>query len=77
VDLTETQLELLMTAWACAARGCGVVVQDECLGDAGQLAELGWFERRLDGDDVSWWWTAQPETALDVAKLTNVEGRKN
>jgi hypothetical protein len=54
VDLTEAQFELLMTAWAPHARGCGVVVEDEYLPDADQLAEAGWLERRIEDDKLTW-----------------------
>jgi hypothetical protein len=75
VELTETQLEILSSAWALHARGCGLEVEDEYVPDTDQLAELGWLERRLDGDELTWWWTGRAETALQLNALTTVEGR--
>jgi hypothetical protein len=30
---------------------------------------MGWLERRLIGDELSWWWTPQAEAALNVSGL--------
>jgi hypothetical protein len=76
LELTEIQLDLLLRAWAVSVRGGGLVA-DEHIPELHPLAEEGWLERRLDGDELTWWWTAQAETALAVAKLTSVEGRQN
>jgi hypothetical protein len=41
--------------------------------------KLGWLERRFEPDgEMSWWWTAAGETALEVHNLTSsTEGREN
>ncbi len=79
MDLTDTQLELALTAWALHARGAGMVVADDTYPAAHALAEHGWLERRVEPDgELSWWWTAQAEVALDThALIESVKGRHN
>ena len=69
MNFTETQKELLFNAWLFARDGHGQVVTDDAIPDAHDLAELGWLERRFNGDEMSWWWTPQAERALDVNAL--------
>jgi hypothetical protein len=67
---TETQQDILYRAWLLARDGNGQVVTDEAIPDADALAEAGWLERRIEpGGDMSWWWSAEAEMALDVGEL--------
>jgi hypothetical protein len=71
MDFNETQKDILYRAWLLARRGNGQVVTDEAIPDAHALAEAGWLERRFEPDgDMSWWWTSQGETALELGALT-------
>jgi hypothetical protein len=70
VEFTEAQMEILYTAWAIAPKGHGQVVQEWAEPEADELAEAGWLERRVeDSGDVSFWWTSQAETSLDLNAL--------
>ncbi len=62
-----------------AARdGDGITIADHALPDAHDLAEHGWIERRLIGEDEVWFWTPQAETALDTsALLRSADDRQN
>ena len=72
MDLTEMQCELLCNAWALASKGRGMVLQPEAYPAAHDLAEHGWLDHRFEENgDMSWWWTPQAETALDVNALTS------
>jgi hypothetical protein len=78
MNCTETQAEILATAYLLAREGKGQVVTDDAIPDAHELAEQGWLERRFAGDELAWFWTAQAETALDLsALLQSAEGRQN
>jgi len=70
VQLTETQQEILYNAWALSLDGKGMVLEDWAYVDVHPLAEQGWLERRFEPDgEMSWWWTAAAETALDLNAL--------
>jgi hypothetical protein len=71
-DLTETQCELLFNAWALAREGKGMVIADDAVPDAHALLELGWLDYRFEENgDMSYWWTARAEAALDTNALMN------
>ena len=71
MNLTESQQQILFNAWLFARYGNGQVVTDEAIPDAHELAEQGWLERRFEPDgEMSWWWTSQAETALELGALT-------
>lgn len=78
MELTETKLDLLFTAWALARENKGMVIKDDAYPAADDLAEHGWLERRFEPDgEMSWWWTGAGETALELVALMNVDGRHN
>ena len=79
MEFTETQRAILYNAWLLARDGNGQVVQDEAVPDAHWLAEAGWLERRFEPNgDMSWWWSPQAATALDVNGLMQAaQGREN
>ncbi len=80
MHLTDTQIDLLTTAYALYARGCGMVIADDAYPDAHDLAELGWLERRFEpSGEMSWCWTPQAETAIDTVTLIDnaTRGREN
>ena len=70
MNLTPVQQEILYRAWLFARAGNGQVVTDEAIPDAHRLAEAGWLERRFVDGEMSWWWTSQAETALELGALT-------
>ena len=71
MNFTETQQEILYRAWLLARDGHGQVVTDEAIPDAHDLAEAGWLARRIEENgDISWWWTAQADVALELGALT-------
>jgi hypothetical protein len=69
VDFTATQLDILFGAWATSRDGNGQVLEDDAIPDAHELAEQGWLERRILGDELAWFWTPAAETALDIGAL--------
>jgi hypothetical protein len=79
MEFTEDQLLVASDAWAAAQRGGGLVIKDEFYPAAHSLAEQGWLERRFEPDgEMSWWWTAKAEHALDTnALMQSAEGRHN
>ena len=72
------QLEILFRARMLGV-GRGQVLEGWAYPAAHELAEAGWLERRFQPDgELSWWWTPQAETALNLTALTaSVEGRQN
>jgi hypothetical protein len=78
MDFTEEQVELIVNAWALGRIGCGQVIQNDFYPAAHALAEAGWLEHRFEPDgEMSWWWTPQAETALDINDLVDVSDRQN
>jgi hypothetical protein len=79
MDFTDVQQDILVRAYVLARDGNGQVVTDEAIPDAHELAEQGWLERRFEADgELSWWWTPQAETALDLSGLLqSAQGRQN
>jgi hypothetical protein len=80
MNFTDVQQDLLVAAWATGRDGNGIVIEDHAYPDAHELAEAGWLSRRFvgPGDEMSWFWTPQAETALDMNALMNsAEGREN
>ena len=74
MEFTETQAEILVNAWALAAKGRGQVLTPGAYPDAIELAEAGWLERRGEDDGPStWWWTPQAEAALDLNALRRTD----
>lgn len=69
MNITETQLDLLVGAWATSRDGNGVVLEDHAIPDAHDLCEGGWLERYFRGDQLCWRWSRQAEAALDVSRL--------
>jgi hypothetical protein len=70
MDLNDTQLDLLFTAYALSLENSGMVIKDECYPDAHRLAEAGWLERRFTDDgELSWWWTSEADTAIAFSTL--------
>jgi hypothetical protein len=72
-ELTEDQMALLFECWCIHSRGMGLVVQPEELPDAHALAEMGWLERRVDHNLMSFWWTPMGEQALATGALISAE----
>jgi hypothetical protein len=71
MELTETHREILYQAWLLnRAAGAGQVLEDGAIPDAHELAEAGWLKRRIQDDQVTWWWSDRAETALGLASLT-------
>ena len=67
-EFTEAQQEILTNAWLLAPEG--QVLEAWAYPHAHELAEAGWLERRFEPDgEMSWWWTPQAETALDINAL--------
>ena len=78
MELTELHKEIAGNAALLAPEGRGIVLEDYALEAAAELEASGWLERRTERNgDVSWWWTATAETALDLSRLTDVSGREN
>jgi hypothetical protein len=79
VEFTDTQDEILVNAWALAAKGKGQVLEPCAETEADELANAGWLEKRTeDNGDASWWWTPAAEAAVDViALIESVQGREN
>jgi hypothetical protein len=79
MKFTPEQLDILLSAWAQAARGRGLVLKDHAIPVAHQLAEAGWLERRFEPDgELSWHWTRQGENALAYAGVVDdAKERKN
>ena len=79
MQFTDTMQEIIGNAYLLSLEGKGQVVEDWALPDAHRLAEAGWLERRFEANgDMSWWWTAQAETSLDLSALMqSAEGRQN
>jgi hypothetical protein len=72
MDFTETQREIIVNAYLLALEGKGQVIEDWAYPDAHELAEQGWLQRRFQPDgELSWWWTSQAETALDLNALVS------
>ena len=69
MELTATQKEILFNAWVLAREGKGQVVEDWAIPDAHRLAEEGWLERRIQDDQVTWWWSDRAELALNLDAL--------
>ncbi len=68
MEFTEQQQEILTNAWLLTPKG--QVLEPWAYPDAHELAEQGWLERRFEPDgEMSWWWTPQAETALDMNAL--------
>ena len=46
---------------------------------AHELAEKDWLKRRFvtEPGELSWWWMAAAETALELSALSEVTGREN
>ena len=73
MEFTETQLEGLFTAKALAPKG--FVPVEEAVPELEQLVEATWLRTEdQDNGDVSFFWTQQAETALDLSDLTTIEG---
>jgi hypothetical protein len=72
--MTEAQLEILHNAYLLHLEGRGQVVEDWAIPEAHELCEAGWLERRFEPDgELSWWWTREADTALDLSALTRSE----
>ena len=72
MDFTDEQKDILYRAWLLARDGNGQVSESWAYPDAHELAEQGWLERRIeDNGELSWWWTSQAETALELGALTS------
>lgn len=71
MQLTETQREILFNAWCLSHVGCGQVLHDEYIPAAHQLVEAGWLERRIEDDQLTWWWSAPASTALELDALVS------
>ena len=73
MEFTGTQLEGLFTAKALAPKG--FVPVEEAVPELEQLVEATWLRTEdQDNGDVSFFWTQQAETALDLSDLTTIEG---
>jgi hypothetical protein len=71
MDLTDTQLDALFTAKALAPKG--FVPVEEVVPELEQLVEATWLRtEEQDNGDLSFYWTQQAETALDLSNLTTV-----
>ena len=71
MDLTGTQLEALFTAKALAPKG--FVPVEEAVPELEQLVEATWLmTEEQDNGDVSFYWTQQAKTALDLSDLTAI-----
>jgi hypothetical protein len=79
MEFTDVQQDLIVAAWATARNGGGIVITDEAIPDAHELAEAGWLERRFQPDgEMSWHWTREAELALDVnALVESTHDRRN
>jgi hypothetical protein len=68
--MTDEQLTILYRAWVLSHNRAGQVLEPWAYPDAHDLAEQGWLERRFEPDgELSWWWTREAETALDLSAL--------
>jgi hypothetical protein len=79
-DFTETEQEILVSAWALHARDKAFVPVPDVLPDCDRLSEAGWLEpRTVDATGAAAFrWTKQAETALDINNLTDsVKERQN
>ena len=73
MEFTETQLEALFTAKALAPKG--FVPVEDAVPELEQLVEATWLRtEQQDNGDLSFYWTQQAETALDLSNLTTIEG---
>jgi len=72
MGFTETEQEILFSAWALYAKGGCVAPVPEAVAACDRLAKAGWLERRrVDATgDPAYRWTKQAETALDINGLT-------
>jgi hypothetical protein len=71
MDLTDTQLEGLFTAKALAPKG--FVPVEEAVSELEQLVEATWLRtEEQENGDLSFFWTQQAETALDLSDLTTI-----
>jgi hypothetical protein len=64
---TEDELRVLFDAWVVHQDGEAFAPQDVFLPECHRLAEAGWLERRMHGDDVVFRWSDQAEAALNLS----------
>jgi hypothetical protein len=71
MDFTELHQEIAGNAYLLGLEGKGQVLEAHAYPAAHELAEAGWLERRFEPNgDMSWWWTAQGDVALELGALT-------
>jgi hypothetical protein len=69
MELNQRKREILFNAWLLAREGKGQVVEDEAIRDAHELCEAGWLARRVEDDQLTWWWSDRAELALNLDAL--------
>jgi hypothetical protein len=69
MELTDEQFNILYRAYLLAREGKGQVLENWAIPDAHRLWEAGWLDRRLEDGELSWWWTAEAELALNLDSL--------
>jgi hypothetical protein len=47
------------------------VLEDWAIPAAHELAEAGWLDRRIEGGEVTWWWSDRADLALSLDALTD------
>ena len=79
MEFTETQQEIIGNAYWLGLEGNGMVLTDNAVPAADELADAGWLERRSEPNgDVSWWWSGAGDTAFGLSGLMrSAEGRDN
>jgi hypothetical protein len=78
MEFTEIQKEALFQAKRLYPKGKGFVPVEEAVSDCEELVDASWLRTETEENgDVSYYWTQQAETALDLNNLTDLEGREN
>jgi hypothetical protein len=81
MEYGEHDLEVLADVRALhqARAGAVFVPTDEASESCERLADAGWLERRrvTANGESAFRWSAEAETALDLAEITNVHDRQN
>jgi hypothetical protein len=67
--LSEAQQRIASYAVAAATEDAGITVSAEDLPDAEQLRELGWLDRKMDGDEVVYTLTTRGRIALHLNEM--------